>query len=193
MKLLLISIFLSILLSDIPSKDHKEWKIIQDEKIWIGYTETDYPWCKTKSVFNNTIEEILPLIENVNNYYKIFDSLTYSNQDSNKVVHIKVDFPIPFKDRDYIVKFERIFDEKDIIYRFHSIKDSNESSNEKYIRLTNAAGEWRLSPINDNITEVTYIWNGELKGNMFSWTLKKAWLKQGNEIMTNLKDILNNK
>ena len=187
MKLLLISLYTAIVFGEIPAKDYNNWTTIQDKEIWIGYTETNFPWCKVKSTLDNSIDQILPLIQNVNNYYKIFDSLMYSVRDSNEIVHIKVDYPIPFSDREYIVKFNSIFDGKDIVYRFHAIEDSNNPINEKYIRLINAAGEWRLSPTNENLVEVSYVWNGELRGKMPSWTLRRAWLKQGNEIMKNLK------
>ena len=89
MKLLLISLLLSILISNIPQKEYKNWITIQDKETWIGYTETNFPWCKAKRTFNNTIDEILPIIEDVNNYYKIFDSLIYSKKDSKDIVHIK--------------------------------------------------------------------------------------------------------
>ena len=187
MKLLLISLLLSTLISEVPSKDYKDWITIQDKEIWIGYTNTNFPWCKVKRFFNNTIDEILPIIEDVNNYYKIFDSLVYSKKDSNDIVHIKVDYPRPFSDRDYIVKFQTILDEKDIVYKFESVKNSNKLIEQNYIRLINAAGEWRLSKIEENLTEVSYVWNGELRGKMPNWTLSRAWIKQGNEIMENLK------
>lgn len=190
MKLLLISLLLSTLISNIPQKEYKNWITIQDKETWIGYTETNFPWCKAKRTFNNTIDEILPIIEDVNNYYKIFDSLVYSKKDSNDIVHIKADYPLPFSDRDYVVKFKRLFDGKDIIYRFHSIKDPNQHIDKNYVRLVNAQGEWRLSSIDNELTEVSYTWNGELGGNIFDWILKKAWLKQGNEIMNNLNNIL---
>ena len=187
MKLLLISLLLSISVSDIPPKDYKDWIMIQNKEIWIGYTKTNFPWCKAKRIFNNTIDEILPIIENVNDYYKVLDSLVYSKKDSNNIVHIKVDYPRPFTDRDYIVKFKSIIDEKDIVFKFQSVKDSNKTIEQNYIRLINAEGEWRLSKIEENSTEVSYVWNGELRGKMPNWTLNRAWIKQGNEIMENLK------
>ena len=60
--------------------------------------------------------------------------------------------------------------------------------NDNYVRLINAAGQWRLKSINNKLTKVTYIWNGEMLGNFPSWGLKRAWLKQGNEVLGNLKE-----
>ena len=58
------------------------------------------------------------------------------------------------------------------------------------MRLVNAGGKWKLESINNNLTKVTYIWNGEMLGNFPSWGLKRAWSKQGNEVLRNLKETL---
>ena len=184
MKHLLISFFITII-GAIPSKDYNEWIVLQNNGIWIGYAETDYPWCQTKMRFDNSIDEILAIVEDVNNYYQIFDSIVYSILDENDIVHVMVDYPIPFSDRDYVVKFELLYENQDVVYRFKS-EDKNKPYHKDYVRLTNAAGEWRLSPIDENYVEVSYTWNGELKGNFPSWTLTRAWLRQGNEVMNNL-------
>lgn len=186
MKHLLISFFITIIFTEIPSKNYTDWKVLQDDNIWIGYTETDFPWCKSKMIFNYSLDEILPIVEDVNNYYQIFDSIVYSTLDENDIVHIMVDYPIPFSDRDYIVKFELLYEDKDIVYRFKS-EHKDKTHHKDYVRLTNAAGAWRLSPVDDNSVEVSYTWNGELKGSFPGWTLTKAWKRQGNEVMNGLK------
>ena len=47
-----------------------------------------------------------------------------------------------------------------------------------------------MSPIKDNVTEVSYLWNGELRGDFPDWALSKAWVKHGNEVLDNLADKL---
>ena len=53
--------------------------------------------------------------------------------------------------------------------------------------LINAKGKWRLSPIDNNLIQVSYLWNGELRGDFPSWSLSKAWIKHANEVLGNLK------
>ena len=103
-------------------------------------------------------------------------------------MHITLDLPGIFSDRDYVVKFSLLDDKqnKTIIYEFKSISDFIEN-NHNYVRLLNAGGQWRLKSLADNLTEVTYIWNGDMSGNFPSWGLKRAWIKQGNEVLSNLK------
>ena len=188
MRLLLINIFLySLIFCQIPSKEFDDWNVLQDADIWIGYIERDYPWCKASSYLSYPVDQILVVIENINEYSKILDSVAFSKKDDNDIAHIQVNYPFPFSDREYIVKFRLIHEEQDVIYTFSTNNNLNMDINKDYVRLINAAGQWRLSPVNDSLTEVSYIWNGELRGGFPSWSLSKAWIRQGNEVLSNLK------
>ena len=123
MKHLLISLFITSIFSAVPHKDYNQWRVLQDDGIWIAYTETDYPWCKAKMIFENTTDEILNVIENVDSYHLIFDSIKESTKDKNDIAYILFDFPILFKDRDYVVKFELILEDNDIVYKYNAIKN----------------------------------------------------------------------
>ena len=183
-------LFISVALSSIPTLDYNEWISLQKGDISIAYTEKDYTWCFSMSIFDNKMEDLLNIIEDVENYHQIFDSIVKSTRDKNDIVHIMVDYPIPLSDRDYVVKFDKISKPQEIIYRFHSATNFIIPEYENYIRLNNAAGEWRLKDMNNGKTLVSYTWNGELKGSAPMWILKKAWIRQGNEIMINLKERL---
>ena len=118
--------------------------------------------------------------------------MTFSKEYQDNIVHIVLDIPGFFADRDYVVKFVKYTDDNHTVYEFNSINSSNVKLDENYVRLVNAAGQWRLESINNKLTKVTYIWNGEMLGNFPSWGLKRAWLKQGNEVLGNLKETLKN-
>ena len=191
MKRLLISLFLySLLFGEIPNSDFDSWNVLQNDNIWIGNFEDDFPWCKAKIILPFSIEYILPVIEDVNNYHEMLHSVVFSTKDKNNIAHIRIDYPFPFTDREYIVKFERLIDNKDVVYAFATNPSLNKTTDPNYIRLVNAEGEWRMSPIKDNVTEVSYLWNGELRGDFPDWALSKAWVKHGNEVLDNLADKL---
>ena len=191
MRLLLINLVLyGYLFAEMPSKEFDQWNLLQDDEIWIGYVETNFPWCKASISLPYTLDEILLIVEDVAGYKKILDSVVYSTKDENDVAHIRINYPFPFTDREYIVKFERIEDNNDIVYAFGTNESLNKNLDPNYIRLINAKGEWRLSPINKNVTNVSYTWNGELRGDFPSWSLSKAWTKHGNEVLGNLRDKL---
>ena len=191
MRLLLINLVLyGYLFAEMPSKEFDQWNLLQDDEIWIGYVETNFPWCKASISLPYTLDEILLIVEDVAGYKKILDSVVYSTKDENDVAHIRINYPFPFTDREYIVKFERIEDNNDIVYAFGTNESLNKNLDPNYIRLINAKGEWRLSPVNKNVTNVSYTWNGELRGDFPSWSLSKAWTKHGNEVLGNLRDKL---
>ena len=197
MKFLLINLFLftTLFSSNIPDINSQKWIEIQKDFIDIDYIWKDgLPWCKSKINLNYSVEEILNVIKNVGAYHLIFDSVVKSKEYKNNIVHITLDLPGIFSDRDYVVKFNLLEDKqnKTIIYEFKSISDFIEI-NQNYVRLLNAGGQWRLKSLADNLTEVTYIWNGDMSGNFPSWGLKRAWIKQGNEVLSNLKEaVMNN-
>ena len=198
MKHLLINLILllSLISAKIPGTNDSRWNNIQTELIEIDYMWNDnLPWCKSKINLNYSVDSILKIIKNISSYKDIFKSVIYSKEHSNNIVHIILDLPGMFSDRDYVVNFNLINDKKNniTIYEFNSVKNYIDSNN-KYVRLINAAGQWRLKSISNNLTEVTYIWNGDMSGNFPSWGLKRAWIKQGNEVLGNLKTaLINNK
>ena len=48
-----------------------------------------------------------------------------------------------------------------------------------------------MEKISIDSTKLTYLWNGELLGNIPKWVLPKAWKEQGNEILLELEEALN--
>ena len=58
------------------------------------------------------------------------------------------------------------------------------------MRLIRASGEWKLSPLDSNQTEITYTWNGELLGDFPDWALTRAWEQQGIEVINWLREAI---
>jgi hypothetical protein len=76
------------------------------------------------------------------------------------------------------------------VYTFNATNEVKIKVDEDYVRLIHAAGAWIISPLSDSTTKLTYIWNGELRGDFPNWALNKAWIEQGNEVLTWLDDAL---
>tara|TARA_B100001123_G_scaffold435417_1_gene563888 strand:+ start:282 stop:872 length:591 start_codon:yes stop_codon:yes gene_type:complete len=188
----LIKIFL--ISSILYSKNQKleisdlNWNILHKESILIEWSDYEnQQWCKAQSVIGANIDTLQKILENKENYPTIFKRIERCTTYANGNVHIVLDMPFPFYGRDYIVKYTQFSEGGDIIYKYSSVKNSGIPVDENYVRLINAAGEWRLHPINSNNTEVTYIWNGELGGDFPEWALTRAWLEQGKEVLNWLK------
>ena len=136
------------------------------------------------------MEYIIQLLEDKENYYQIFDRIEYSMPLTPEIVHIRLDMPFPFSGRDYIVKYTKNNIENDFIYSFKATTEIEISVDDDYVRLVNASGGWILHPIDEHTTELTYMWNGELLGDFPDWALTRAWIEQGNEVMTWIEEAL---
>ena len=177
----------------LPPTTHSNWNIIQNDEIWIGWTDYgDLQWCRAKSILRAPMESISAIIEDKSNYPAVFKRVESVTIITDEIVHIVLDMPFPFYGRDYIVSYTQYEGNGDSIYRFQSVKNSGIPVHEDYVRLANAAGEWRLHSLDAENTEVTYNWNGELLGNFPDWALTKAWKTQGNEVLKWLNEAVQN-
>ena len=169
------------------------WEILQDNSVSIGWIDDgEIQWCRAKTSISVPIHEVQKIIEDKENYPKVFKRIEKITIHSDEIVHIVLDMPFPFYGRDYIVRYTQHQEEKDIIYQFISVEDFGIPTHEDYVRLIHAAGEWRLHALTDKSTEVTYIWNGELLGDFPNWALTRAWKTQGDEVLNWLKEAVQN-
>ena len=193
MKLFFVHFFIifNLLFSSdlIPPSSYSNWEKLQDHPIWIGWTDYGkFQWCRASSTIPASIEDVQKIIEDKENYPKVFKRIEKTTVLSDGSVHIILDMPFPFSGRDYIVSYTQFQEKNDIVYRFTSIEDSGIPVHKDYVRLIHAAGEWRLHSLDSMSTEVTYIWNGELLGDFPDWALTRAWETQGQEVHKWLKD-----
>ena len=184
-------LFLNILLSNEPKPPaiNSEWKIIKEGPIlisWINNKSID--WCKAVASIPNNIEIVQQILEDKKNYPNVFERIEKTSISDSGNVHIVLDMPWPFAGRDYVVKYNQYNEGNDVVYQFFSVIDSSIPIQENYIRLVNATGEWRITSLDKTNTLVTYIWNGELLGDFPDFALTQAWIQQGEEVMTWLKN-----
>ena len=175
----------------IPDSDAKDWTVLNDGKTWVGHKDyKGFPWCRSISNLPFSIDEIVPIVDNFDNYSNIFLRINDSRKIEENIVYLKIDMPLFYSDRDYIVEYQS-FEENDIVtYQWGSIQHPEIPVFNDFVRLPDAAGEWSLTPINDSLTTVSYSWNGQLLGNFPSFGLTQAWSTQGLEIMSWLKEEL---
>ena len=158
--------------------------ILQDDEIEIGYIIEKFPWCHASMEISYSMNSVLAVIKDVENYYKFFDSLSLSKQNTDDVVHIRIDMPLPFSDRDYTVVFDEVIDGNEILYSYKAVVSKDFPEMKNCVRLVNAQGEWYLYEMDNNKTYVRYTWNGQMLGDFPKWGYKQAWTRQGNEIIS---------
>ena len=167
-----------------PLHNVENWNVLQDKEIWIGWAEEgDVPWCKAQRTFPFSMDKIAEILEDKANYPNVFKRIETTTMLGQEIVHIMLDMPFPIASRDYIVKYTTHLTGNDLLYQFRAVNHEKVTLMKSYIRLVNAAGEWRFSPVNNNETKVIYTWNGELLGDFPDWALPRAWKTQGNEVL----------
>ena len=175
----------------IPPYQFSDWEVLQDEEIWVGWSNyKGFNWGKAKLIFNSSIDEISAILENRKNYTNIFKRMIKCEENDDGVVYIVLDMPFPINHRDYVVNYKQFKEKKHKVYHFYSTIHKDFPIDPYNIRLPRSTGEWRLIPIDNNTTELVYIWNGELLGDFPDFALTRAWREQGDEVMNWLKEFL---
>jgi len=194
-----IGITLSLGSDLIPNQNYSNWTSIQNSgfaslapnEVWIGYDYfNEIPICRTISALPFHIDSVTSIIKDIDNYPQVFDRVLSSKRVDPDAVHIVVDMPYPFANRDYIVKYETIENNTNKIFKFKATDQHNIPLVQDCIRLPDMEGEWHLTPIENNKTLLSYSWNGELLGSFPGWALNRAWRQQANEIFEWLNDEL---
>ena len=167
------------------------WESIQKNNILIETINYgDYQFCKAKTELKFSKDEIIQILEDKLNYPTIFKRITLCKELGNGLVYMQLDMPFPFSSRDFIIQYTKEELDNILYYEFNTPKNHLVPLEDGFIRLINYAGGWIIKPLNDNETEVTYIWNGELLGDFPKWALSRAWKEQGNEVLNWLEEAL---
>lgn len=193
-KIIILILFTFILpIVKIPPQDIEGWKILNEKEPWVGYVEYEnFPWCRATDIFPYSINEIEQFIGKFDTYSNTFSRMIDSDLVDTNVVYLRVDYPFFLSDRDYLVKYSRLTDNKDVYYKWIAEVHPEVPEYDNVVRLINAGGEWALKYISDNSTKVSYSWNGELRGDFPSFSLNSAWNKAGTEIINELRYAIEN-
>ena len=168
-----------------------EWEIIQETDVNLKWTnQNGFPVVRATAKMPFPIDSISKIIEDVKNYPNVFKRIQEVQILDKNIIHIMLDMPFLLSDRDYVIQYSKNKSKATWKFSFNAIDHEGAPVTEKYIRLVNTFGEWKLSPTNENETLLVYTWNGELLGDFPEFALKRAWKTQGNEIIHWIKDAL---
>ena len=185
-------IIVSLLYGSPVFDDISNWTVLSKSPVWVGWVEIDGEyWCESHKLIPFSIDKVSSVINDKKNYPNVFKRILTTDSYGD-IVHVKLDMPFPFASRDYIVEYSEYIDNDTIFYNWSSLSDTSISESDKYVRLVNAAGQWKLISI-DSKTYVYYRWNGELRGDFPDWALTRAWNEQGTEVLLWLEEYLESK
>tara|TARA_B000000441_G_C21530752_1_gene225906 strand:+ start:393 stop:644 length:252 start_codon:yes stop_codon:yes gene_type:complete len=77
---LLITFYISatFLLALPQDSNDDDWEIVKNNKYWIGYLDSDFPWCRGETTIDASMDEMLAIISDVNTYHTFFKSVFIS-------------------------------------------------------------------------------------------------------------------
>ena len=172
----------------------KNWEILQNKPVKIEWQQyKGFPISRAEKVLNHGMDFIADAIQDLDNYPNIFERVTKTRRLDQDIVQIILDMPFPFDGRDYIVKYKIENSDNSWVFSFSSVKHPDGPVVPDHVRLPNAAGVWVLERLSSNQTRVIYAWNGELLGNFPEFSLSKAWITQGTEVLNWLDEALSEK
>ena len=186
-------IFFSFIFSNIKTFNDfpDNWSKIQNDNIKIETQMIDdKPYCRATGSFNFPSNKIVDILRDQVSYPNIFERIISTKMITDYIVYVEIDLPFPFKNRDYIVEYNYFKDGQIEYFYYKATNKHNIPINNDFIRLLNTSGIWKITSLNDNQTELTYIWQGELMGDFPDWALKTAWIEQGNEVFLSIKNYL---
>ncbi len=185
---LLITFYISatFLLALPQDSNDDDWEIVKNNKYWIGYLDSDFPWCRGETTIDASMDEMLAIISDVNTYHTFFKSVFISEINEKDEVHIVFDMPLWLWDRDYTVKFVESKYDNVVKYTFNAIVTDSYPLRENTIRLPNFGGSWYLEEVEPNKILVKYTYNCEMLGKFPDWAFSKACGIGCNEVMKGL-------
>jgi len=176
--------WLSVALGAPPAAlEQANWEILSTKPVAVQWVQIgDVPWCRATYNIEKPVAELEALVRDFESYPKIFLRLNETRVLEPDVIYVKLDMPFPVANRDYVARFARNVQGEEVHFSWSAVEHKDAPLVDA-IRLGRAAGEWRLKPLSEGTTEVTYTWNGELLGDFPDWALTRAWETQGTEVM----------
>jgi len=142
-------------------------------------------WCRTEATFRGDLPTMIRAIQNTDRFVEESKALSDIEDLSVNVKRVVLDFPYPFSDRDYVVRYTLDQDPNRTVYRFQAVDHPSAPPQDDIVRLNQMAGEWDLKSVGAN-TRIRYTWQADLGGDFPAWALEPARKKTAESIITDL-------
>ncbi len=177
-----------------------DWKLSKNKKGIAIYTrktkKSNLKMFKVITEFDESIEHIVEVLQDVDNYNKWSENLKYSRLlekiDTNTIIIYSVlDMPWPFDNRDVVNKSTTYWSaSKDTaIITIRCLQDYLPEK-KGIIRIPHADGSWKLYKIDDQHFKVEYTFMADPGGSIPGWVVNIFIVDGPYKTVNNLKDYL---
>lgn len=151
--------------AEVPG-DSATWVQLQANPVKVECTASGKPYCRSTGVIGAPLATATDAFEHLDQHVKQMASITSVTRLEPDVLHVVMDYPIPFSDRDYVARFtHRTEADGTEVYAWTPVTHPAAPDDGSAVRLVNLDGEWRFKAEGDH-TRVTYVWESDPGGNM---------------------------
>lgn len=174
----------------LPSGDAK-WDTLDSAPAKVECTtSSSTTWCRSQGVLKVDSAVVASTLESFHKQVEVFEAVIEMNELEKGLLHVVLDYPMPFDDRDYVARFTPSKEGDVTLYRWVPETHPAAPVTNNRVRLTQMEGEWRITPMGDE-TLVQYTWQGDVGGNFPNWALPKARAVTGGTVLADLAQALN--
>lgn len=143
------------------------WSLLQGTPVKIECTAVgSKPYCRSTGVIGVPVAKAASTFQNLDRFAARMGAIREVTRLESDVLHVIMDYPFPFDDRDYVARFaHRVESDGTEVFAWSPVEHAGAPPLEGVVRLTWLDGEWRFSPEGSN-TRVTYIWEADPGGNL---------------------------
>lgn len=186
------------------------WKLIKNEDAIKVYSRTiagsDIPEVKGIFKIRTTKSKLLDIFNDTKNFTKWSYNCVkafelYDNKIDEKYNYLKINFPFPASDRDFIVKSKKIDIDEDTVkliltgasnYCDNKSSKICEKTKTDNIRITLINGFYLIEKVDSKYYQLTYQIHSEPSGSIPSWLVNTMVVDMPFETLKNLRKILHN-
>lgn len=163
------------------------WEEIQDAPVHIRCTTVaGAPWCQASAQLDQPLATVKQALEARDRHADWFDNVSRMEELEPGLLWVRLDYPSPLQDRDYVARYEHHTEGEVEIYTWSPVSgDPRAPAGSTHVRLEDFAGEWRLSPSGSG-TQVRYTWHASLGGAVPGWIERRARKVAGTSVLSEL-------
>ncbi len=169
-----------------PPGDEATWETVRDDIVHIECAEAgDDIWCRADGIVAAPLDDVLSTLRDMPQHQDAFELVRSIVELGDDTLHITIDYPSLFSDRDYVAKYTHTADGDVHRVSWVPVVHPKAPPVKGAVRLVKFEGEWRLQP-GAGGTAVRYTWHADPGGSFPNWAKPIARKRAGHEALKDL-------
>ena len=179
----MILAFLSLLWASEPTA---HWQVLQEQPTRVACVSPD-SWCQASIVSTCSLEQLEKKILDFAGYKRIFPHTRQVKAIDKHTVYIRIDMPLLYADRDYVIRFATERKADTLVLSFTSMSSAM-ALQKDVIRIDDMAGSWTFHRLSKG-SKVVYKWNSDYRLDVPKLMKPKVRIRQGVGVLESLRQL----